>query len=232
MLRRPVGDVSCRRVVHGACSSTVFAIVNADFEPAETYEFVDNAPAQTPEADPLNSHAEDARRFKDAFADAMREALGETAIRVVLTRFVYHTLDSSENGFAAAAHHMVHELHRRVQFALTEPVRGVHARDSGTNYHGDSYFSEITVDFEPAENYEFASRVDAEQAYVDAVDRDFRFRLGISPVRVILTGIKHRNMDEDHSWGAVYLAVRQVRKHLREWVTPTKAVPSAQDGVS
>ncbi|WP_285493522.1 hypothetical protein [Actinomadura sp. NBRC 104425] len=232
-----------RNVKNGGCGFSTFAVVGVDFEPAETYEFVDNAPAQIPErspgltddghwADILRLHAEDDRRFKDAFADAMRADLGEAAIRVVLTRFVHHTLDSSEQGFAAAAHCTVRELHHRVQFELAEPVRGVHARKSGTYVRGDSYFSEITVDFEPAKNYEFVSRVDGRQAYVDAVDEVFRIELGTPPVRVILTRIKHRNVDEDAFGGVVMLAVRKVRKHLRERATPAEAVPSAEDTVS
>ncbi|WP_344939899.1 hypothetical protein [Actinomadura miaoliensis] len=213
-----------------------------DFEPAETYEFVDTAPERIPGrspavtdeerwADILRFHAEDVRHFKDVFADAMRAELGEAAVRVVLTRFVHHTIDSSDRGFAAAARRAVRELHRRVPLELTEPVRGVRARDSGTYFRGDSYFSEITVDFEPAENYEFVRRTDARRVYADVVDEGIRTEIGTPPVRVVLTRVSRQNVDERRFGDVVVLAVRQLRKHLRERATGTETIRSVEDGL-
>ncbi|MBC6456672.1 hypothetical protein [Actinomadura sp. HBU206391] len=225
MLTEPVAGVDAGDRRQG-CGST-FAIVTVDFEPAEAYEFIDltGEPVRTRPAwatddgkwaDIARSYAEELRSYKAVFADAMRTELDQVAIRVVLTRFVHHPIDSSERGFAAAARRAVRELHRRVPPTLTEPVRGVRVRDSGTYVRGDSFSSEITVDFEPADAYEFVDLTgEPNRSYAAAVDEALRTEIGTPSIRVVLTGVRPENVDERRFENVVILAVRKLRRHLR-----------------
>ncbi|MGI5213516.1 hypothetical protein [Plantactinospora sp. CA-290183] len=241
MLRSPLRGIDASYRRQSGCGSN-FAIVVVDFEPAGAYEFVDAAPGRVPAwasdwaSDPdhlahlMRGHDDDVREYKRLLTDAMRADLGRSPVRVVLTRFAHHEVDSNERGFAVAARRAVRELHRRVPLRLTAPVRGVHARDSGTYARGrGDYFSEITVDFEPADAYEFVNRADPRRVYPEVVDEVVRAEIGPTPVRVILTGGGCDNVDEDRFAEVVPRALPHLRAHLTEDPTtprPAEAPPA------
>jgi hypothetical protein len=232
MLREPLRGIDASDRRQTGCGST-FAIVTVDFEPAEAYEFVDVAPERVRDRPAWASDpddwarlqrlcADDLREFKGFLTDAMRAELGRTAIRVVLTRFRYHEVDSSDRGFAAAARRAVRELHRRVPLRLTAPVRGVCVRDSGTFVRGGSYASEITLDFEPADAYEFVNQADPGRVYPEVVDQVVRAEIGPTPVRVILTGGRCENVDEDRFAKVIPRALPHLRERLAEEAASTR----------
>jgi GNAT superfamily N-acetyltransferase len=99
---------------------------------------------------------------------------------------------------------------------ITEPVRDVRARYSRTG--GCFPFGDITVDFEPAEAYEFANRTTAEQVpgeYLGYIENKFREVLGAySPVRVVLTGGRFHEVDSSEMGYklVIEMAVRELRR--------------------
>ncbi|RAY14204.1 hypothetical protein DPM19_14565 [Actinomadura craniellae] len=205
----------------------MFALVTVDFEPATTYTFRDVAPEPPPArpdwmsdatwAEILRSDAETLRAYKEVFAAAMCEELGALPVGVLLTRFRYHQVDSSERGFAEAARRAVRNLHRRVPASLAAPVRGVHARSAGTYVNGRAYVADVTVDFEPAERYEFTDRTGSHEiadGHAAALDAAVGRELGDPPLRVVLTGGLHREVSERGFGDLALPVVRELRKHL------------------
>lgn len=226
MLKVPVRgiDAGCRRNGCGA----EFAIAVVDFEPAAAYELVDAAPHPPPTrrdwmtdetwAAILATHAEDLRSFKDAFGGAMRRELGRVPVRVVLTRLRYHETDSSEKAFALAARRAARELYRRIPCRLREPVRGVQGRETGTYFRGDPFTAGITVDFEPADEFAFASRIAPRRIPEDdlaTVREVFRLELGTQPVRVVLVDEVRENVTASRLRDVAHRTLGELRAHLR-----------------
>ncbi|MGI5148268.1 hypothetical protein ACQEVC_18155 [Plantactinospora sp. CA-294935] len=227
MLRSPLRGIDASYRRQTGCGSN-FAIVVVDFKPAEAYEFIDAAPARVPgwasawASDPdhlallMREHDDDVREYKRLLTDAMRADLGRSAVRVVLTRFAHHEVDSNERGFVLSARRAVRELHRRVPLRLTAPVREVHVRDTVTYARGGSDSFGMTLDFEPADAYEFVNRADPLRVHPEIVDKVVRAEIATTPVRVVLTDGWRDNVAEDHFGNLALSTLPYLRERLAE----------------
>jgi GNAT superfamily N-acetyltransferase len=99
---------------------------------------------------------------------------------------------------------------------ITKAIRDVHV--SYSRVGGSFPFGDITVDFEPAESYEFANETPSGQVpdkYLGYIENKFREALGsYSPVKVVLKKGQFREVDSSEMGYKIVIemAVRELRR--------------------
>jgi hypothetical protein len=212
MLTRPVRGIDVTYIRQTSCPSD-FVVAVVDFEPATTYEFVSVASGRGDNCCPW---------FKDAFIGAMRRELGHTAIRVRLTKFKHHCVDSGERQFERAATHAARTLYCEVSGRLSAPVRGLSVGTSGEYVNGKSYSARITLDAKPADAYEFACTAGPGEAEATAIDAWLRTELGDAPVRVAVTGGQRSNLPDSSYDKVAHRAALELRRCMEPGATESR----------